>query len=93
MCYPIRQKTLYLVKKEGRRKGELSYFPSGLRIEKEVYRTGGRLENYVDEDQLPEAVARASDLITKLHVFYNNHAEKTPFELLLQAEREKIGIE
>lgn len=63
-----------------------------LGIEKETYRAGGRLENYVENEQLQKEALRAKRIIEELNQFYTGQGKMTPFELLLAAEEEKAGV-
>lgn len=63
-----------------------------LGIEGDTYREGGRLENYVEREQLAEAVKRAGKIIEELQHFYDENAGTSPLELLVELEKRQIGI-
>lgn len=64
-----------------------------LGIEGQEYRSGGRLENYVEEALLKEAAEEAKEMVKALEVFYGANGGKSPFELLMEAEQKRIGME
>lgn len=63
-----------------------------LGIEGDTYKTGGRLENYVEDEQLEEAAMKANKMIDELRSFYDGFDKREPLELLLEVERCGIGI-
>ena len=64
-----------------------------LGIEGDTYREGGRLENYVDREQLSEAMNRAGKIIEELKQFYDGNTEAAPLELLVELETRRIGMD
>lgn len=69
-----------------------------LGIESDTYRSGGRLENYVDAAVLLEEAKRADDIISKLKVFSAEHpcagnvSQKDLFDFLILVEKNRIGM-
>lgn len=63
-----------------------------LGIEGKEYRRGGRLENYVHDEEIETAMENALRLIRKLSAFYVSCADKTPFECLTAVEETRTGI-
>ena len=64
-----------------------------LGIEGETYRAGGRLENYVEENRLSQAITDAGKIILELKNYYQGDNGEDPFKLLLEIEQKKIGME
>lgn len=63
-----------------------------LGIEKESYRKGGRLENYVKEDDLIAAFLYSKKLVEDLkELFDGKEKNKSPFEWLIEIEEKYIG--
>lgn len=63
-----------------------------LGIEKEYYRNGGRLQNYMNENEdIHEAAEKAGCIIEELYGCCR-HQKTTPFKLLIYIEENKIGF-
>lgn len=60
-----------------------------LGIESEVYRQGGRLQNYVKDESIDSVIARTNALID---LFERSIIDKEPFDILIDFEKEKLGI-
>lgn len=56
------------------------------------YRTGGRLENYVQQKECQEMAQKAEKLMEELEMFYASGSEKGPMEYLIMVEKEKAGL-
>jgi len=63
-----------------------------LGIENGICREDGRLRNYVDEIMVDKATQYADLLISELSDFYSHNNFDDPFDYLLEAEEQKIGI-
>ena len=63
-----------------------------LGIEGETYREGGRLQNYVEEGKLEDAILRAGTLIDLFSQYLNKNGKCHIFETVQTIESEKIGL-
>ena len=61
-----------------------------LGIENDVYRKGGRLENYCGKEEIEDKMHYCKELINKLEIFIDDNKSLDPFALLLKIEREYI---